>query len=820
MGRVPWVVGTASVALLSFELAVIRLFDVLLSPAFGSLVLTTALFSLGVSGLFATLRPGATAAPPVVRLAGALGVTMAAAVPLLGAIRFELAAIVVDPLVQAGWFALVSVAVGTPFFVFGLLMARVLAAHADRAHRLYAANLLGSALGCAAVLPVVPTVGAAGAMLVAAGAAFLAAAIAAPRVGERGLALAAAALVTALPAAHWPRTIELREYVDKHAVRTFRDRGEIERTVWDAVSKIDVVPVIEAGPAGGGTRERFKHVAYDGGSQTSRFTPFDGDVAGLRRRLDADPSLTSEFFWQRGVLAAHHLRRDRGADVLVIGSAGGQETLAALLYGAAHVDAVEMVGAVVDLATGPYGDYVGRLFDRDEVDVHVDEGRSFLRRSDRRYDVVQVFSNHLSSSMAGGASALDVVPLQTVEAYREFLTGLKDDGLLQVNHQVWPRTVHTAAAAWRSLGRGSFRRHVVVIEREMPQDLLPTVLIRATPWTAGELADLRAFLSERGAGEAHAYRVVEDPLDESTSFLPDAYFEGELPAELRSAVPYRVDPPTDDRPFFSLLRRRVAPVAESRDLGLDRSTAKLLNDQLVGGRVPSEWVHLAFPATVGLVVALLVLLAPFLLSPIGRARWDGRGATLVYFAAIGAGFIALELVLVQLAMRPIGFPLHAYSTVLCVVLCGAGLGSLLGGRLRLRSPVVACLGVLAAGALVAAVHPIVFDALIGRPRVVRIAGVALLLLPLALSLGLPFPWAVRHLASRPPGAIAWGYAMNGVATVLGGVAVTVASLLLGFRAAFLLGLVAYAVALLAGAGMAAAPSPTSSRSGGEPSERA
>src|SRR5690606_14628525 len=134
-------------------------------------------------------------------------------------------------------------------------------------------------------------------------------------------------------------------------------------------------------------RERFKHVAYDGGSQTSRFTPFDGDVEALRRRLDADPSLTSESFWQRGVLAAHHLQRDSGAEVLVIGSAGGQETLAALLYGARRVDAVEMVQAVVDLATGPYSEFIGRLFEREEVHVHVDEGRSFLRGTTRRYDV-------------------------------------------------------------------------------------------------------------------------------------------------------------------------------------------------------------------------------------------------------------------------------------------------------------------------------------------------------------------------------------------------------------------------------------------------
>jgi hypothetical protein len=73
-----------------------------------------------------------------------------------------------------------------------------------------------------------------------------------------------------------------------------------------------------------------KHVAYDGGTQSSDFFPFDGDFQALRRDL---PNRLAFQFWRRGVLASHYLKRDSGHRALIIGSAGGQETSA----GSSHI---------------------------------------------------------------------------------------------------------------------------------------------------------------------------------------------------------------------------------------------------------------------------------------------------------------------------------------------------------------------------------------------------------------------------------------------------------------------------------------------------
>ena len=84
------------------------------------------------------------------------------------------------------------------------------------------------------------------------------------------------------------------------------------------------------------------------------------------------------------------------------------------------------------------------------------EARTFLRGTNKQYDIIQMFSNHSSSSITQGNGALESVYLQTVEAYEEYFTHLKPDGILSMNRHYYPRMLTTAAQAWHRLGRSDF----------------------------------------------------------------------------------------------------------------------------------------------------------------------------------------------------------------------------------------------------------------------------------------------------------------------------------------------------------------------------
>src|ERR1019366_507779 len=204
----------------------------------------------------------------------------------------------------------------------------------------------------------------------------------------------------------------------------------------------------------------------------------------------------------------HYLKRDTGARVLVIGSAGGQETKAALVYGAARVDAVELVPTVVELGTGRYSHYIGDIFHNPAVYAQAGEGRSFLRHSDRQYDIIQMYSNYTNLSVAQGTGALAPEYLQTVEAYQEYFSHLTPNGVLHINHHAFPRMITTAALAWKRMGRTDFQRHVAVYISEA-EPFLPTLLIKMQPWTAAELNELNVFLAPQDLDAYHWLRLRE-----------------------------------------------------------------------------------------------------------------------------------------------------------------------------------------------------------------------------------------------------------------------------------------------------------------------
>ena len=160
-----------------------------------------------------------------------------------------------------------------------------------------------------------------------------------------------------------------RGHQDKRGVLSAQLAGLDEFSEWDPMSKIDVITVSPTK----------KHVAYDGGSQSSHFFKFDGDLAGLRKRILAGTEDLKKDFWEPGVLASHYLKRDSAADVLIIGSAAGQETKAALVFNPAWVDGIELVGTVVRLGKQEYSNFIGGIFNDPRVHNQVGEGRQWLR---------------------------------------------------------------------------------------------------------------------------------------------------------------------------------------------------------------------------------------------------------------------------------------------------------------------------------------------------------------------------------------------------------------------------------------------------------
>src|SRR5438477_4094166 len=805
MRRLSFGILLIALATLVLELMLTRVFDVLLTPNIAYFVVTLAVFGFGLAGIRATLRP-----IPVDREIGeilftrsaAFAATTALLIPLINVLPLDYTRLGREPFLILAAFALLYFALLLPFFLAGYVLIVAFSKHALRIQRLYFWDLVGAGLGSVIVVPFISTLGPGGLMLGAAALGLLAAAAFTESKVRRRAAVVLALAVAALPLAKAPDYIEFVAHMNKQGnLRDATEKGRRELVRWDPISKISVTdetwsPEIATPWHLYGDR---KSIQYDGGNQTSYFYKFDGDLGALRERIGRDKSRLTEHFWQIGVLASHYLKRDSGQSVLVIGSAGGQETKAALMYGAAHVDAVELVPTVVELATGPYSRYIGDIFHNPAVHVQAGEGRSFLRHSHRTYDIIQIYSNHTSSSVAQGTGALAPVYLQTAEAYEEYFSHLSANGILHINHYAYPRMITTAALAWKRMGRTDFARHVAVYAYAL-EPLLPTLLIKNQPWTAAELASLTRFLAPPEADPIHRLRLVENPLDPAGSFLSQDFYSGEFPDELADRMAVNVTPRTDERPYFAMMRKTIAGLEPDATNYLDAGTAAFLNRSLVRGVIPMDLVHLLLTGFVSIVFVLLFVLVPLRFSTIGREKGATAIPLLVYFSCLGAGFIILELVFIQKFMQLIGSPLHTYSTVIFTLLLAAGIGSgsseMLGIECR-RRWAIPFMGILAVGLAFVVLYPWLSRLVLALPLGGRILASGVMIFPVGFLRGMPFPLGILEIANQPRGAIAWAWGMNGLFTVVGGLLSVPVSVAFGFNVAILAALGLYALAFAA-----------------------
>ena len=770
---------------LLLELTLIRIFDHLWFTNMAYMIITLAMFSIGVSGVLVSLRPAERyryfgIVMPVFAVAMAIAAYLV--LPVLNELEFNYKAFGKDPVKALAVFFGILTAISAPFMISGLIISSVFSRYAEQIRSLYFWDLVGAALGCITILLAVERYGAPGLLILTAATALLAAAF---FIRHRVTSLIVMALAVAVGVKPLVRDnpYEIYPHMDKRGFAHYFHHDKIEHSVWDPVSSINIVDF----------RSRIKWVAYDGGTQTSYYYKFDGDFDALRKNLEKLKTPVASHFWAPYVLASHHLKQHTDQEVLVIGAAGGQETKAALLYGASHVDAVELVGSVVELAKTKYAQWIGNIYNHPRVNAIRAEGRSFLRATDRKYDIIQMLSNHTSSSLAAGSGAMSPAYLQTVEAYLEYFQHLKKDGVLHINHHLFPRMIATAARAWRELGREDFRQHVFVMEHKDLPDNLPTMLIKMSPWTPVEIEQMERLLNH-----GQAFHVVVNPLGDDHNYLTDEFFGGQLSEETIARIPYQVRVSTDDGPFFNFIRKSLKVEKVDHSRFVNPSAARLLNKRREAG-LPLDVLHLFVTGAASLLFALVVLGVPLLFSRTGRTRWQGKVSFMAYFACLGAGFIVIELVLIQMFMKLIGFPTFTYATAVFSLLLGAGLGSAASAQLgetrlsRLRWPFLAALLTIV---LLLVFRDAVFGVALQSSLVVRMLIAALMLVPVGFFLGMPFPIGITLARTKPPGTVAWCWAMNGLFTITGGLLSGILSIYIGFTFTILAASALYIVAML------------------------
>lgn len=621
-----------------------------------------------------------------------------------------------------------------PFLLAGVALSMLFAVRREEADRLYFADLLGASLGALAVTFLLSWLGGENAVLATALAPLAAAALIEPRL--RGVSVVAVVLVLA--------AIGVNERSGLFKIHSAPTKGlyrhvaanpgtSIALTGWNAYSRIDAVT---------GFGSPYLARLYIDSDAWTNVLEWDGEAA----------SIAPMRAWYR---ARPFEVAPAGARTLVIGPGGGSDVLVALAAGARRVTAVEMNPLMLRFVRH-FGARAGNLYDHPQVEPIFSEGRTFIRRTDRLFDVVLMGFVDSWAAVASGGLSLSENHLYTVEAFKAYLDHLTPDGQLVILR--WdvdaPRLVSNAVAL---LGAGEAGRRVAVLleTREASLEDPPQMIfmLKKRPWTDEETARMAVWPGVRPV--IVPGRHVEEPYA--------SLFSGRTSyARYVADAPTQVDAVFDDRPFF---------FARIKPWGLPPAMQR------------------AFLWILGPVTALCVLLLA-----IGKPGGEPMGpyaASVVYFASLGVGFIAVELALLQHLTLLLGHPIFTLSILLFTLLAAGGLGSRASGRFALRPVCLAVAGLATAGALAL---PRVVPALLPLPLAARITIAMAIVAPLGFLMGMPFP---RGLQSTGRGAFPappfyWG--LNGIFSVVGSLATMVIAVVSGFTWAMIGGAICYLVA--------------------------
>lgn len=666
------------------------------------------------------------------------------------------------------------------FIAIGIIVSVLLGRGGDQVGRLYFSDLLGAALGCAAVVFLISWMGPPATVMLAA-LLLACVAVACTDAAHLGARVAGAALIVLLAVLVVFNSVLPDIRPEDSKVQP--PPGGYEYSGWGPVFRVDVAPVpspdIHA-----------KWLIHDG-TYGSAIWRWDGTTSNLGAFVADDPRS-----WPFAVLG-------RPVDQqLIIGSAGGHEVLTSLAHDSRHIDAVELNPVTVGIVKDRFRDYTGDWAGSPRVALTQGDGRSFLARSDKHFDLVWFVapdSYAANNAASSGAFVLSESYLYTKEMVAKTLEHLSDDGIAVVQFgevdflnrpNRTARYVLTAREAMEEMGIEDPGSHMMIATSQDPLTSgLSTIMLKKTPFTPEEIERFEQSVPTTAQG-----KVVYVPgMTGANHVVP--WLAAATDAEARKIqdnYPYDISPITDDGPFFW----HFVPfddVVRTMGHSIDASD----RESAVGERV------LLLLLAIATLFAVAFLLIPFVVV---RRRWatlPAKGTSAVYFAALGLGFMLYEITMIQRLTLYLGFPTYSLTVTLASILVFTGLGALWSNRFaaapRRVLPILFAVLVALSIFYRVALGPITSSTL-DAPFPVRVLVAFALLAPLGLCLGMFMPLGLRTVGALTPFAdeyVAWGWAINGVFSVIGSVLTTILSMSFGFRSVQMMALVAYGIAVVA-----------------------
>jgi len=524
----------------------------------------------------------------------------------------------------------------------------------------------------------------------------------------------------------------------------------------------------------------------------------DGDNMTVITRQATQPEQLAYLDQQTSALP-YHLQPH--PHVLILGAGTGTDILQAGYHHPARIDAVEINPQLIALVRHTYADFSGQLYATPQTNLHLhlDEARDFLVRQPTRYDLIQLALLDAFNASSSGLYALNESYLYTTQALQLYLSRLNDNGYVAITRWITlpprdtPKLFATAVAVLKAQQLPDIEQRLVLIRSWQTS----TLLIKNGRFSQAELDALVAFCRARAfdiaympgitAAQANRYNILREP----DFYLAAQALLGAQADTFIARYKFNIAPASDDRPFFHQFFKWS-------------SLPEILALRHQGGMPLLEWGYLVLVFTLGIAlgVGVVLMLAPLWLlarqhsnSTVGKPRLIG------YFFTLGLAFLFIEIGFIQKFILFLAHPIYAVAIVLTAFLLCSGLGSRVASHLLARRQpkhivITAVGGIAVLCGVYLIILPSLFAALAAAPILLKMLLSLLLIAPLAVCMGMPFPVALHSVAKHAASYVPWAWGINGFASVISAVLATLLAIHCGFSVVILLAVLLYLTSIV------------------------
>ena len=769
------VVFLIGMSIIILEIGLTRVFSIALWHHFAFLSISIALFGLGVSGVFLTIRPQILKQnfyKTLVNFAWLLSLSNLTAFFIFTRLNLDVRDLG-NP-VNLIKFVIFYLFLALPFFCGGCVMSAIISRKSDIVQKLYFFDLIGAGLGCIIVVFMIGFLGGQGIIVVSSLFSSLAAIVASkmlppPESRKKSLAiiLFMIGLVMILPVSRWVFPIPLPP--DKALNHYMKENGsKVIFSQWNSFSRVDAFLPVPGYTWG--LSENFK-----GKMPEQIGITIDGD--GFTSVVNYNGNWKDVEFpkWTLGSMV-HIL--NKGGKTLIIGAGGGIDVLSSRSFGTKEIDAVEINPDIAKLPTEKYKDFAGNLFSEPGIRMIVAEGRNFIKRNNQKYHLIYLPLVDSWAATYSGAYSLSENYLYTTEAFKDYLDHVNPDGFLSISRWEYVpkqpyQSLRICSLAMAAVGV-DLRKSVIVTG----DGKLANIIIKKGELTPEEIRTVTEFC-KRGKFNIIYLPGMKNDFEKVLNQGTSESFQRGYPLDI-SAV-------TDDRPFFYLTDRW-------------RNFFFYLNNTITRGlHFPVVFTIVLVVLFMSLIFTVIFILLPLKVKKVGDFSGKSSVLYMVYFSLLGLSFMFVEITLMTKLSLFLGHPTYALSVVLFSLLIFTGIGSLISSMVKFNAIKILKIDIsllTIIGIMYYFIMDKIFINALSSGSEIRVMITIALIAPLGICMGVPFPLGLRTLGKENSSLIPWAWGVNGCASVLGSVLALIFAQGFGFWNTLLCSLIFYITAMV------------------------